>query len=347
MAPTQIKCAFTGCPYLAEHETEQIAVLMFQSHLASHQTQNATKSSKQKLPPIERPKLKQDITEEACNLFEQEWKRFRRCTDIPVGQEADQLFDCCEKTLGRLILREDPSIIETGEESLLRAMKRMAVIKVATSVRRTKLLSLKQDHGQAIREFYANVKAQATTCNFKVKCGQTCCNDKPAVDYTSLVVKDILISGISDLEIRKDVLEWSDLDAKSAIDLVGFIESKETAKKAWSGQVSDAAGTSGYKKRQDDQDPKKKLSLKTICSKCGIQISQFTRNKLGRINRTAYTKCVKCHKESTETTEPSPDSMKKVSEASAIHSFISAIEANDQNSKNQIANSSVSSNVSR
>ena len=128
MAPTQIKCAFKGCPYLAEHETEQIAVLMFQSHLASHQTQNAIKSSKQEFPPTLRPKIKQDITEEAWDLFEQEWKRFRRCTDIPVGQEADQLFDCCEKTLGRLILREDPSIIETGEESLLRAMKRMAVI---------------------------------------------------------------------------------------------------------------------------------------------------------------------------------------------------------------------------
>ena len=46
MAPTQIKCTFPG-DFTAEHDSEKIV-----------------KSSKQKLPPIERPKLKQDITEE-------------------------------------------------------------------------------------------------------------------------------------------------------------------------------------------------------------------------------------------------------------------------------------------
>ena len=102
---TQVKCAFPHCSYIAEHESEQIAVLQFQSHLASHTQPSAAKSSKQKLPPIERPKLKQDITEEEWDTFTQEWKRFKRCTDIPVGQEADQLFDCCEKLLRRLILK--------------------------------------------------------------------------------------------------------------------------------------------------------------------------------------------------------------------------------------------------
>ena len=180
--------------------------------------------------------MKQDITEEEWETFTQEWKRFKRCTDIPVGQEADQLFDCCEKTLGRLVIKENPEIIESGEEELLQALKRMAVIKIATCVRRTKLLTLKQDSGQLIREFYANVKAQAATCDFTVKCTQPCCINKPPVDYTSLVVKDILICGLSDTDIRKDVLEWPDLDQKSTTDLVGFIEGKETSKKSWSGQ---------------------------------------------------------------------------------------------------------------
>ena len=137
------------------------------------------------------------------------WKSFKRCTEIPNGQEADQLFDCCDKTLGRLILKENPEVIESEEEELLQALKRMAVIKIAACVRRTWLLTLKQDHGQSIREFYANVKAQAATCDFSVKCTQTCCNGKPAVDYTSLGVKDIIICGLSDMEIRKDVLEWT------------------------------------------------------------------------------------------------------------------------------------------
>lgn len=334
MAPTQIKCGFTGCDYVSENESEQVALIQFQSHIAAHQQpQGRAPTTKQKLPPIERPKLKQDVTEEEWDSFNQEWKRFSRCTDIPTGQEADQLFDCCERSLGRLLLKEDPSIIAAGEAALLEAMKKMAVIKIATSIRRTKLLSLKQEHGQAIREFYANVKAQASTCNFAVKCGQACCANKPEVDYTPLVVKDILISGIADSEIRKDVLEWAELDVKSAKDLVGFVEGKETAKKAWTGQASDVAGASGYKKssKQDESDTKKKLSLKTKCAKCGAQIPQFTRNRVGRINRTPYTICFKCHKEtsSDDRSDNSAESSKKHSETAVIHGFISAVASPD------------------
>ena len=62
-----------------------------------------------------------------------------------------------------------------------------------------------------------------------------CCNSKPSVDYTSLVVKHIIICGLSDIQIRKDVLECPDLDNKSITDVVGFIEGKETSKKVWSG----------------------------------------------------------------------------------------------------------------
>ena len=79
MAPTQIKCTFPG-DFTAEHDSEKIV-----------------KSSKQKLPPIERPKLKQDITEVEWDTFTQEWKRFKRCTEIPNGQEADQLLTAVTK----------------------------------------------------------------------------------------------------------------------------------------------------------------------------------------------------------------------------------------------------------
>ena len=303
MAVTRIQCGFTDCEYVSESQSEQVALIQFQSHMAAHQQppQARVATTKQKLPPIERPKLKQDVTKEEWESFNQDWKRFSRCTDIPTGQEADQLFDCCERGLGRLLLKEYPDIIEAGETALLDAMKKMAVIKIATSVRRTKLLSLQQDHGQNIREFYANVKAQASTCNFIVKCGRECCVDAPEVDYTPLVVKDILISGIADPDIRKDVLEWPELESKSAKDLVGFVEGKETSKKAWTAQPSDAAGMSSYKKsgKQEDSETAKKLALKSKCTKCGVHIPQYTRSRFGRINRTTYKLCVKCHNKET------------------------------------------------
>ena len=71
---------------------------------------------------------------------------------------------------------------------LLEAMKKMAVIKVATSVRRANLLASNQDHGETFREFYANVKAAAATCDFTVKCPHECCSTLARIDYTADVI---------------------------------------------------------------------------------------------------------------------------------------------------------------
>jgi len=92
----------------------------------------------------------------------------------------------------------------------------------------------------------------------------------------------------------------------------------------------DMAGVSNYKKpvKQEDPDTKKKLSLRCRCNKCGTQMSQFIRSRMGRINKTPYTVCFKCHKEACpeERADASTDNTgKKHSETAAIHGFISAV----------------------
>ena len=59
-----------------------------------------------------------------------------------------------------------------------------------------------------------------------VKCRHNCCSNKPIVDCTSNGVKDVLIAGIADAEIRKDVLGWTELDTKDDKCAVSFVESK-------------------------------------------------------------------------------------------------------------------------
>ena len=337
MAPTIIKCGYTDCDYKSEHESEQVASLQFQSHMAVHTSKvqaPASGDSVRAKPEVEKPVLKQDITEEEWDSFTQEFRRYKRRLRTPVGQEADDLFDCCEKSLGRLLLKEDPGIIEAGEEKLLEAMKKMAVIRVAVSIRRTQLMSMKQEPGQSIREFYANAKAQASTCEYSLKCGQECCKTKPTIDYTASVVKDIIVCGLVDPEIRRDVLELEDLDKKSAIDLVGLVESKETARKAWAARnQGDVAASSTYKKEGNTpkEDPiEVKLTLKAKCSVCDVKIFQFVRNRFGRVNKVPFSKCAKCHKDSQSKGEKSePQSRASKSEHSAIQGFLGAIESKE------------------
>ena len=87
------------------------------------------------------------------------------------------------------------------------------------------------------------------------------------VDFTDQNVKDVLISGLSDDDIRKDVLGWSDLDVKTVKDTVTFIESKEMACDALNKQIQHAgiAQTNKAGKRK--------------CKNCNTEIEKFTYNQ--------------------------------------------------------------------
>ena len=240
---TRIECQVTGCDYVAEHASEGVAIALLTSH-----SQNHKKSGKQKAPHIERPELKQDISIEEWQVFEKDWSRFKKYIDIDDGDLADQLFQCCVKPLRRLLIKENPNIIDEGVQALLDAMKRMAVLHVATSVRRANLLSTKQEHGQTFRQFYANVRAAAATCGFSVKCPQTCCSLREPVDYSPMVIKDILSAGIEDHEILKDVLGMTNLDTKTDKDIVKFVEEKEIAPNGMQASSGSTNALSGHNK---------------------------------------------------------------------------------------------------
>ena len=102
MVTTRIDCQFPDCDYVAEHASEAVAIALFNSHNNGHQRPSA----KQKVPRIDRPVLKQDISDKEWYSFEADWTRFKRCTDIPEGDIANQLFQCCEQSLTRLLLKE-------------------------------------------------------------------------------------------------------------------------------------------------------------------------------------------------------------------------------------------------
>jgi hypothetical protein len=143
----EIPCQFPDCNFRAINDSEAVAIVMFNSHVMSHQRAAPNSSSSQKLPPIPRPEIRQDVSDEDWASFLAEWEHFKRCTDIPTDRIADHLYLCCEKSLARLIIREDPAIVSRGEEELKAAIKQLAVIKIAIGVRRTNLLAARQKHG--------------------------------------------------------------------------------------------------------------------------------------------------------------------------------------------------------
>jgi len=91
-------------------------------------------------------------------------------------------------------------------------------------------LTLHQDHGQPIRSFAAKVNGKANTCAFHKNCTRNVCTQ--VVDYTDEMVKYVILSGIADEDIKKEVLGVPDLDDKSLNDTITIIENKEMAIRA-------------------------------------------------------------------------------------------------------------------
>ena len=215
-------CSHPGCDY----DTGEIAdvnllieVLKIHALSHTHATPPPTPAStnagtaRQKAPKIERPKISCGSSEETWNAFTARWTMFKRGTELTADEIVQQLFQCCDEHLGNSILRTRPDITEQDEATLMALIKTLAVIPVARVVRRTDLLASKQDHGESTRSYLARIKGKALTCGYKKPCGTGTCAAE--VDFTDVLVKDVVIGALVDEEIKKDILGWAEVDVKT------------------------------------------------------------------------------------------------------------------------------------
>ena len=228
------RCPFPECTYATDDIAEALAPAYLSLHGYVHANAAAPRNNpapvRQRAPKIERPKISRGSSEETWNSFSTRWTLFKRGTDMTPAEVVQQLFQCCDDDLGNAVLKTSPAAVEGTEDILLAAIKQLAVVPVAISVRRTDFLSTHQDHGQSVRDFYADLKGKSATCPYSKKCSLAACTQ--VNDFTDIIVKDVLVAGLADEDIKKDVLGWSELDTKDVNETVAFIESKEMARDA-------------------------------------------------------------------------------------------------------------------
>ena len=178
------------------------------------------------------------------------------------------------RTLVTTSSRVIPAAVTGTEEQLLNAIKKLSVIPVALSVKRSNLLSLRQDHGENARSFFAKINGKAATCAYSIECSSPTCTNK--VDFTNVIVKDVLITGLSDDEIKRDALGWADLDKQNVQETVNFIEAKEMARDALTRQSTAAAISSSYKMQGKAETV---FMTKTTCKVCKTEMDKYSWSK--------------------------------------------------------------------
>jgi len=172
---------------------------------------------------------------------------------------------------------------------------------------------LRQDPDEPFRTFAARVQGKAETCEFKTAFNGVCTGCNAAFDgtvyYTDEVIRDVLLNGVADNEIRCDALSTDGIQMKPVTDVIAFVENKETARNA--NPSTTLSALSAYRRNNSSQynkDASHKLrrnrgsspsdaeKLRTaVCPGCSKSFQVFSRKARGW-NRKPHVQCESCWK---------------------------------------------------
>lgn len=290
-----VSCSVPGCAFKTVDVSEALAIALLSNHGLAHQQppqRNAEAAPAPRGPKLLRPQADIGMSTEDWNIFVRRWEVFRVGNGIDEQSAPPQLFQCAGATLGDSLLRLDPNATSRALPELLMAMRSMAVIPVAIVVLRSELLQIKQERDESFRAFAARVRGKAETCAFTAKC--SCGND---VDYTDMVIRDVLLSGIADCDIKREVLGWDKILQKTVNEVIAIVENKEMARNALPSSTMSAVSTFRRQKTQSSITPPSLIdrSQQAPCPDCKKIYHLFSEGRRGW-NRKPHRVCIECYR---------------------------------------------------
>ena len=275
---------------------KSVALAIFTAHVTEHTAPPAAPTTAQARsgPKLERPKVEMGISMEEWNVFKRRWDAYVIGSGLDADTCTSQLFDCTGEELGNTILKSKSTILSGTTKDLLATMKDLAVIAVAPGVVRAELMQMHQDRDESFRTFAAKVRGKAETCGYvNHECEKKC-------DFTQSMVNDVLVAGIYDLDIRREVLGIDKVLQKSTNEIISLIETRETARNAL---PPSAAAMSTFKKNQRGAKgqnrepppvaPPPITSQTAPCPGCGKTFSLYTEGSSGW-NTKPHEQCIAC-----------------------------------------------------
>ena len=284
MAP--VSCPYADCTWASDEQDKALLAVLLQMHERSaHPAASvAAGPAAARTEKVKRPTVAGGGTEEEWAYFIQRWTIYKSATRIAGSDVVYQLLDCCEELLRRDLSRTFGDMSACDESKVLSNIKSLAVRAENVLVARDELHSARQDRDEPVRTFCARLKGIASTCRYSVQCS---CETPETIDYSHVMVRDSLIRGIYDPEIKLSLLSEKD-ETASLDETVRYIEAREGGKlsaqrlqnvtptaapAAAPAAAPTAAGVSTFRKQQryprptpSTEDP---LPISQPCGYCG------------------------------------------------------------------------------
>ena len=274
-----------------------IAAVMLDHHLRSHAQPGRQTERRPRPPPLQLPKLSGQCSEARFDDFKKLWGFYRNSVDMPDGTVTSYLLNCLDDDVKKDVHAANADILNMTEDQVMAAIKEYAVQRRAISSLKMDLWRMTQDEGEGIRKFYARVKELAAQCQLTLPCTEPTCRLRhaPYLSYCDEIVKQVVLSGIADRDIRKEVLGVDGINNKNLADTLAIIENKETAARSVAERASSSAAMTTYKKIAASDRRLQGTGKCTVCSK------SFKNKRVRSSNKkddeiVTFTTCLECWK---------------------------------------------------
>ena len=155
----------------------------------------------------DRPSVEADLTDNDWAIFIDSWSRYKEMTRLTtVNDIRNELRATCAPSVNKMLfdLVGSTTLNTSSEEELLGHMHRVAVRGVHKEVHRQRFTRITQVDGESVNKFVARLKAQATLCDFKVRCNNPDCGRD--VSYSEEMVSHQMVSGLSNAQHQSKIL---------------------------------------------------------------------------------------------------------------------------------------------
>ena len=123
-----IECPVDNCIYRTGDVDNAVAAALLTAHTAGAHTANVAHQQRRSRPPkVDRPQLKDNITEETWNAFRHSWDIFVRANDVDVIDRSVQLYSCCDLSLKAKVTATNQDILDKPVQDLLELLKSITV----------------------------------------------------------------------------------------------------------------------------------------------------------------------------------------------------------------------------
>ena len=225
---------------------------------------------------------------------------FVMANGVSTADQPVHLFACCDPDLQAKVTATDDNILSSNIDEMLKLLRSLSVVPVAINVQRSELLRMQQQPGEAIRTFFSRVRGKAITCRLQLECAEEHTGEPRcvSVNYTNDIIKHVVIAGIYNEDVRRDVYGIQDADTMSVHNLIAFIESKEVAREAT--QAAGSVNVMSQFKKSKAQPEKIQAQHGKVqqgtCSSCKKTFELFRKMRNGKFNKKPFKECYECFK---------------------------------------------------